>query len=103
MLPAAFSALCLVMFSTFDSRASRSKKKSATPRIRSIAPIARALNSVRRHRMGTCSGLLQDVSDPAHRAYEVYLARCVHLFPEVGDVDVDQVGRQAELLVPHPR
>src|SRR5215213_7208265 len=103
MLPAAFSALCLVVFSTFDSRAPRSKKKSATPRIGSIAPIARAMNSVRRHRMDTCSGLLQDVSDPAHRAYEVHLARGVHLFPEVGDVDVDQVGRQAELLVPHPR
>src|SRR5215211_5518160 len=38
--------------STVESRASRIKKKVATPRTRSIAPIARAMNSVRRHLIG---------------------------------------------------
>src|SRR5215211_72250 len=47
-LPARFSAGS----STVESWASPRKKKSATPRTRSMAPIAKAMNSVRRHLIG---------------------------------------------------
>src|SRR5919112_3116305 len=53
--------------------------------------------------MDTRSGLPQGVSGTAHGAYELVLPGRVYLFPEVGDVDVDQVGRQGEVVIPHPR
>src|SRR5215212_2968660 len=103
MLLAALTARLSAVFSMFESRASLSKKKSATPRTRSIAPIARAMNSVRRQRMGKCSRPPQGVARSTHGADELLLPRGVHLSPEVADVDVHKVGCQAELLVPNAR
>src|SRR5829696_7492835 len=53
--------------------------------------------------MGTCSGLPQSVAGAAHGAYERLLSRRVYLLPEVRDVNVDQVGRQGEVIIPNTR
>src|ERR687897_81884 len=53
--------------------------------------------------MGTCSGLPQGVAGTTHGTNELLLTGRVHLLPEVGDVDVDQIGRQGEVIIPHPR
>src|SRR5215210_915158 len=103
MLLAAFRARALAVTSTFENRASLSKKKRATPSTRRIAPIARAVNSVRRHRIGKFSSPPQRVTSPSHRADQALLSGGVHLPPQVADVDVNEVGRQAELLVPDAR
>src|SRR5919112_2197901 len=103
MLLAACRARALAVSSTFESRASLSKKKSATPSTRRIAPIARAINSVRRHRIGTVSSPPQRVASPSHCADQALLPGGVHLLPQVTDVDIDEVGCQAELLVPDAR
>src|SRR5918998_4451345 len=103
MSRAALMARALVVSSTFESRASLSKKKRATPSTRRIAPMARAMNSVRRHRIGKFSSLPQRVASPPHRADQALLPRGVHLLPQVTDVDVDEVRGQAELLVPDAR
>src|SRR5215210_4014328 len=103
MLLAACRARALAVSSTFESRASLSKKKRATPSTRRIAPMARAINSVRRHRIGKFSRPPQRVAGPSHRADQALLPGGVHLLPQVTDIDVDEVGRQAELLVPHAR
>src|SRR5918992_3408808 len=96
-------ALILAVSSTYESRAALNKKKSATPRTRSMAPIARAMNSVRRHLIVTFSIPLQSVARSMHGADQLLLTRGVHLFPEVADVDINHVGCKAALLVPHAR
>src|SRR5688572_12373662 len=96
-------ALILAVSSTFLSRAALRKMKSATPRTRSIAPIARAMNSVRRHLMGTCSILPQCVTRPTHGADQLHLTRGVYLSPEVADVDIHHVGGEAQLPIPDAR
>src|SRR5688500_4849986 len=95
LVAAACTALFLVVSSTFECRASLSKKKRATPRTRSIAPIARAMKSVRRHLMGTCSSPPQGVTRPTHGVDQLLLTRGVHLSPEVADVDIHHVGGEA--------
>src|ERR671915_992176 len=96
-------ALILAVSSTYESRAALRKKKSATPRTRSIAPIARAMNSVRRHLMGKCSSPLQGVASPTHGTDQLLLTRGVHLSPEIANVDIHHVGGKAKLLVPDAR
>src|SRR5215216_3347271 len=103
MVLAAFMALFLAVSSTFESRASLSNRKSATPRTRSIAPIARAMKRVRRHLIGKCSSPLQGVARPTHGADQLLLTRSVHLSPEVANVDIHHVGGKAELPVPDAR
>jgi hypothetical protein len=66
MISAALPARLSAVSSTVESWASLSKMKSATPRARSMAPIARAMNSVRRHLIGKCSRPPQRVARPTH-------------------------------------
>src|SRR5215204_3723644 len=86
MISAALRARFSAGSSTVESWASLSKKKSATPRTRSMAPIARAINSVRRHLMGKCSRPLQGVALPPDGADQLrlpgrgYLSYSAHLF-----------------------
>src|SRR5215204_1643525 len=86
MISAALRARFSAGSSTVESWASLSKKKSATPRTRSMAPIARAINSVRRHLMGKCSRPLQGVALPPDGADQLrlpgrgYPSYSMHLF-----------------------
>src|SRR5215216_3977313 len=59
--------------------------------------------SVRRHRIGKdVLRSLQGVTCAPDSADQLLLPGCVHLLPEVGDVDLHDVGGDAELLVPYP-
>src|SRR5215210_5151071 len=100
---AAFLAWVLVVFSTWSTRYSYQSQANDPARVRRMTPIITAFKSVRRHLMGMCSRSLQGVASPTHSADQLLLTRGVHLSPEVADVNVDQVGRQAELLSPHAR
>src|SRR5687767_11784471 len=97
-------AACLALLSavswTLKYKEALTKKNSATPRPRSIAPMARAMNSVRRHLIGKSSSPLQGVAGPTHGADQLLLTRGVHLSPEVTDVDINHVCGKAQLLVP---
>src|SRR5215217_2754494 len=86
MILAVSSARISAVSSTVVSRASLSKKKSAT-----------------RHLMGKCSRPLQGVARPTHGADQLLFTRGVHLSPEVADVDIHHVRGKAELLVPDAR
>src|SRR5918995_733358 len=103
MVVAACTALFLVVSLTFESRASLSKKNNATPRTRSIAPIARAIKSVRRHLMGTRSSPPQGVSRTTHGVDQLLLTGGVPLPPDLTDVDIHHVGGEAQLPIPDAR
>src|SRR4051812_38096892 len=101
MFSAALKARVSAVFSTFDSSTSLSSKKSARPKKNNIAPITRAMNSVRRHRIGKDLCLLQGVACAPDGADELGLLGAVHLFSEIADVDVHEVSCDAILLIPH--
>src|SRR5215217_1024432 len=85
MISRASSARLSAVSSTVESTASLSKMKSATPRTRSIAPITRVMNNVRRHLIGKCSHPLQGVAPPdgadqLRLPGRGYLSYSAHLF-----------------------
>src|ERR687890_2242781 len=100
---AASLAWVLVAFSTWSTLCSYHSQANDPARVRRMTPIITAFKSVRRHLIGKCSRPLQGVASPTHGTDQLLLTRGVHLSPEVSDVNVDQVGRQAELLSPHAR